>query len=396
MSDLNDVRLVVNGKDFSGWQGVTITQSVDDLADGFSISAPWNPDNKDARAAFAPFGNQDCKLYIGDRLVITGILEKPAKSLSATDRTLSAEGRSKPGKLVDCYLDGKEYRDGMTLGAIFSDICQKFGVGVVMKGVAQDVVVYDSQPEDNGDDPGDYEDTQGDGTVKTNGVGPKPGEKAIDFLTRLAQAYGYTLSSDRYGRLIIGQPKAIGGLLGRLCEGPATEPGEIAILSGSADWDATQRFRGYYVFWAGQDSNQPGSVGKLGQPGTAYGPGYAADFGAGTDRYWYKSDDTIQTYIQADMVARVARSRAMAEASNVNVTVSGWRAPWGGLWSKSRLVHVYAPSIDIRREVSAIIAGVTMRVDDTSGLVTDLRLAPPLTYSGPGDANFDPNAWGFR
>lgn len=409
MDSANDVRLIIGGREFRGWQGVSITQNVDALADAFSISAPWNPDNTDARKAFAPFSNRECSLFVGHDLVITGILEKPAKSFNATDRTLTAEGRSKPGKLVDCYLDGSEYREGVNLAAIFWTVCNKFGVTPLIRGLdlfnTSPVSSTNSQVDAGGTGPaaqeGDYSSIQGDGNVATKGAMITPGEKALDYLTALAQAYGFVMSSDEYGRLVIGRPVAVGGLLGRLFEADPNDkdykpgPGEIPILSASAEWDGSKRFRGYKVFWSGV-GKESAAQGQLGKQGTPYGPGYAADPGAGGDRYFIKVDTKIQSFAQAVKAADILRTQALAEASAVSVTVAGWRAPWGGLWRKSRAVHVYAPSIDIRREVPVLIAGVTMRIDDTQGLVTDLRLVPPWAYSGTDDVTFSRNTWGFE
>jgi len=74
MSDV--VSIKAGGQSISGWTGVTIEQAIDNCADAFSISAPFDPDREDLRERFKPFGYKPCKVLIDDQLIITGRIEK--------------------------------------------------------------------------------------------------------------------------------------------------------------------------------------------------------------------------------------------------------------------------------------------------------------------------------
>ncbi len=89
MSDI--VSIEVAGQRISGWTGTTIEQAIDNCADGFSISMPFDPERAELRERFRPFKYQPCKIYIDDQLIITGSIDKiePVDSVSASFFRLS-------------------------------------------------------------------------------------------------------------------------------------------------------------------------------------------------------------------------------------------------------------------------------------------------------------------
>ena len=59
--DKNEVAMVIEGESFKFWTTIDITRSFDTLADTFSFTTPWNPNNPDGtpnvknRSIFKPF-----------------------------------------------------------------------------------------------------------------------------------------------------------------------------------------------------------------------------------------------------------------------------------------------------------------------------------------------------
>ena len=93
MSD--SVRLLINGREFTGWTAATISMSIDNCADAFSLTAPFDPSDPAVKAAFVPRKYQDVQVKIGDDTVLTGRVEKVAPH-TGPDRPHAQRPRPQP------------------------------------------------------------------------------------------------------------------------------------------------------------------------------------------------------------------------------------------------------------------------------------------------------------
>jgi prophage tail gpP-like protein len=332
MADL--VKIVVNGTEFAGWEGVTITRTLYTCADAFSLAAPWDPGQADLVAAFRPFGYQPAAVSIDGDLLLTGRVEAVTATVNASDRAVNVQGRSLTGSLVDCAIDiGRFQFDGLTLGAIARQVCQPFGVTVVV----------------------------GTDSAKITEARAEPGDTPFAFMTRLAQDAGLLLTCDAQGRLVIDKVKAKGTPVAALVEGQ----GQVMSVSGS--YDGTQRFSRYKVLQ--QQDGAPAITGT------------AEDKGVGIYR---PSIDTGGEGDAKNVKQSVEWRRALALAGSIgmNVSLSGWRTPGGALWAPGQVVTLKAPGAYIISEAPFVVAEATLALDTSQGRTSSLGLVLPATYSG--------------
>ncbi len=336
MSDV--VSIKVDGQSISGWTGVTIEQAIDNCADAFAISAPFDPDRMDLRERFKPFGYQPCEVYIGDDLIITGRIEKVEPSQSETEQMITVQGRNSTGVLVDCYIDEVGYQyDGYALSTVINEITKKYGIAVWAENDTNPI------PE----------------------CAAKPGEKIFDFAAKLAESFGLFLSSDEKGRLIISYPpKAAKTSVASILAG------QSPYIGGSASYDCSTRFSRYKII--------------------------ASDYGAKPEADW--ADDPMKD-IRAELIyrhsvetiegatpserrraARHKRALALARSASITVSVSGWRDGNSALWKKGSTITLLAPALMVYTETSFVVAGVTFKLDETDGRIADLRLVLPQTF----------------
>ncbi len=332
--DQDEVSLAVAGQLFSGWEGVTIDRSIDICDDAFALVAPFDPTRKEMRERFRPFGYQPCKLYIGKEKILKGYVEKIEPTFSKDDITITVQGRSLTGFLVDNCIEGSghEFR-GQTLGGIARWLCELFGIIVEMPDGDTDAI----------------QETR-----------TEPGQKIYEFINRLAQGKGMLPSSDSGDKLIIRKSNPAGSPVAAIIEG------ESPFIGGSAVYDGTKRFSRYKVLLQ-QDGN-PSYIGQAEDMGI---PCYRPKVEIGID-----ADGK-----NAETAAKWRRTMALADSVGLNVTVSGWRTPDRSLWNKTDPITLYAPSLMIYRESPFTVAGLTLRIDEVQGRVADLRLALPETYT---------------
>ena len=99
---LETVQITINGKALEQFSDVSLVKSIDHVGDAFSFKAPFFPDTLEYRDLFRPFKYQDVTIDFSTKRQLTGRIEKIDPMLEATTTSVSVQGRSKTGKIVDC------------------------------------------------------------------------------------------------------------------------------------------------------------------------------------------------------------------------------------------------------------------------------------------------------
>lgn len=334
------ISLTVNGKAFAGWERARVTRGIESIAGSFDlqVSDRWN--GKDDRWLIAE--GDECTVSVGDEKVITGYVDRRSLSYAAREHTLSFSGRDKTGDLVDCscVLDKWQFRN-IQAQSLAMRVCEPYGITVKVQarlGSAEFPPVAK--------------------------LSIDPGDTAFDAIDKACRLAGVLPVSDGQGNLLLTRA------------GTARCPTALVegknILAASADYDASSRFRHYFV---------------LGQH-------------QGTDEMSGHAAAQIKAFAEDENVTRVARSllirpegsvttayaktRAQWEAKvraarsdSVSVTVQGWTQANGIIWPINALVQVDSPSIGVSGEMLITQAVYSA---DSSGTQTVLTLKPPNAF----------------
>ena len=349
MSDT--VRLQIAGQDFTGWIGVTIKIAVDQAADSFSVTAPFDPTLQQVLDAFRPFGYQIVRLFLGDDLIITGRIDSVSAGVSGRDRTITVQGRALTGILVDCSIDGPLEYSGLRLADIALKICRPLYAD--FPSLLPDACVR----WDNNTDPIDP-------------ARARYGQRGYDFLISLAAPHNLLLHSAPTGDLVITwatwfpdrSPVA------------ALVEGEGNLLSVSASFDGEARYSIYKIAtqFAGAEDIK----------------GEATDTAVPIFRPLLQAESEVDS--NPSFTATRKRTEAIARSFGVSATLSGWRDPNGDLWAKREIgrrivpptVTLRAPGAMLPTEAKYTAVGITLRIDESDGKVADLRLVQSELYGG--------------
>jgi prophage tail gpP-like protein len=351
------VTLKVNGKAFSSWESLTLTENLDEVADAFSFSSGFNPNRSDLVESFRPMGYQPCTVEIDGELMLTGTLEFPQTSTSADSRDLNAQGRSLPGVLVDCPIDivngprDLQWRD-VKLGRLATIVATPYGIKVVTpQGDSGTIKIANSF----GADTATVANEPATGLIKAS-----PGDTVAAFLVGIAKPMGWLLNSSPKGELQLVRSET------NLTPVAKIEEGKGSFLGARSGVDGTKLFQKTRVIqqmggWPDIKSDATNPAVKL----------YRLKMTAGSSG----NPSQLATYAQWD------QATALAEAFSLEVDVTGWKTDAGVLWRKGQAVSVLAPGAFILRETDFVIAGVT-RTLSTEGRTTTLRLVFPGAYAG--------------
>lgn len=343
----NLITLVVNGREYGGWKSASIQAGIERSCRSFSldITRKW-PNAPNLQRAVSPFDN--CEVYIGNDLVLTGDIDATPIQYDAKNISVSISGRSKTGRLVDCSAANEPGQwNGWQVERIAEVIAAVYGVKVKVD-VPTGAVVADHQIQQ--------------------------GETAFESIDRLLQLRQLLATDTAYGELLITQA-------GTKHSGDSLVLGPDGnILSASASLDFKDVFSSYTC--KGQrsstetdddeDENLPASLCEASASTT-------------DNRVPYNRQLIIKQSGQVDAAAcadrvQYERDYRRAKALATQYTVQGWRKKDGKLWAPNELVRVRDALIGI--DADWLIVEAEYKIAD-DGTTCGMTVAPREGYVRP-------------
>jgi prophage tail gpP-like protein len=329
MPDAPVVTLKVSGVELTSFDGLTIDRNFDNLVDSFAFSIQ---STAEIRARIRPAGYESCEVWISGQKVLTGQIEKPAPTMA--DASLSIEGRSLAGPMVDCNIKGAVQFGNQTLASVARTIATPFGVTVSLP--------------------------QGDSAKLGAQVVAGDGETAGGFLQKIALDMGWLWRSDASGFLALHRPAAKGSPVARLVEGKGSFKDCRLIVDGTGLFSEYEVRAQVGTFEAIKDTVTDSKI----RP-------YRPKIITGTDG----------SFRDIKAKAKMARSLAVSAAVSIEVDVGDWTTDDGVLWEPGQFVEVTAPTCYLDSPTLLQIAGVPLTLAGDGRRAT-LRLVLPGTYTG--------------
>jgi len=338
----SELKIVVGGRKFGGWQDVRVSRGVERASSDFDIRCTQHWPGQDERFEIAD--GDACEIWIGDDKVLTGYVEKNRVRRDANTASCTIAGRSKTCDLVDCTpdFDMVEF-SGQTIAQVARRLAAPFKIDVVAR----------------------------DGGPPVDVAAAHHGESPWKAIERLARQQQLLVMDDPEGRLV----------LARLAETPSDDslvhPSD-GLKSIETERDASHRFSDYSVKaqagggWVStnRDDDEPTAEAiahvqssvvhdrgvRRYRPRTLLAEGPAKK--AGTDA-------------RAEWECR----RNIGKALKVNAVRVKWRQSSGKLWLPNLLVPVEIPAANVNARLA--LSEVSYRKNDADGEVCDLLLVPP-------------------
>jgi len=325
---MSDLALKVDGQIYGGWKKIKIQRGMRQFADTFELELTDKWANSKTKRVVKE--DSPCVVEIDGEAVITGYVDDVNTSYDDKSHSLSVNGRSKLGDLVDCSTNRTPHNN-LDLAAIAKKECAAFGINVVVEtDVGED---FKLQSRDGGD-------------------------TYFEFLSKLASYRAVHLTSNARGDLVITRAS-------KEKINTALILGEN-ILGCSATRSKRDRFYSYTV--SGQGAGDDFLNGKA----AAHIEEKVIDDNIRKVRSTYIIPDDL-TLNDAKRIATFNRNISFGESQAKTYTVNGWRHDTG-LWSPNKLVRV----VDAYNELDTdlLIVHVTFTMDD-DGERTELQLLPP-------------------
>lgn len=361
----NDVRLLVNGKEYGGWKSVRISAGIERQARDFDLSVTdvW----PGATEAMRIVKGDRVQVMIGSDLVLTGYVDGTPVSYSSTRISVGVKGRSKTMDLVDC--SPAEYSEMPAPGGWGEHGSAEIR-GALVKPPARSGTQFKNQKIE----------TIAAALAAPYGVrvlcetetgAPIPdhqvqqGESVFDSIDRMMRQRQVLSTDNALGDLVLIDVGSGGRASTALVLGEN-------ILSGSAPLDYKNVYTEYVC--KGQrstddDEDSTAATESVAQARSTLLPRRRL--------LVIKQEGEATSGSCADRVAYEAAYRA-GKAQETTYTVNGWRQADGRLWVTNQLVSVTDPIIGFDN-ADLLIVEVAYLLDD-GGELCELTVGPPSGY----------------
>ena len=99
---MDDITLTVGGVDWTGWESIQASRSVDAMAGAFSLGLADRVQYGGAVLPLSP--GMECVLSCGSDTLVTGFIDSVSQSLDSGRHGITVSGRDKSADLVDASV----------------------------------------------------------------------------------------------------------------------------------------------------------------------------------------------------------------------------------------------------------------------------------------------------
>ena len=337
--DPNQLRLLVNGRSYSGWLEQRVSCGVERMPRDFEVTATDRSPLTPSSITVAP--GAEMRILLGDDPVITGYVDRVRPKISSNAHTMVISGRGRGQDLVDCsaILPGMAIGgSGLQADGIIRPLAAKFGIDVTVQG---DISLAGAIPQFN----------------------INLGETPWDIIDRVTRWAGILCYEGADGNLVlsrVGQNAMASGVV----EG-------VNLQDADATFSMDGRFSDYFAFVQ--------SVDQFSQIGTQGDVGHVQD--TTVPRYRPRAIISEQTQNgQPIAMQRLnwEKARRIGQSQAVEVIVDSWRDSAGMLWTPNYRIPVHIPTLKIVHQTLVIGEVEFSRGED--GTHAHMVLMPPEAY----------------
>lgn len=326
----NEMTLIVDNVEISS-KSMRAIRTMDTLADGWSAITDWTPGEfPEFDKLIKPYQYLPASVYIGNELLINGLLYTTESQINNDGITQKLEGWSFTADLIDSTVKPSYERNNVTLFQILEDIVLMVGgISVVIN--AEDI-----------DSPFDR-------------VAATSSESVANFLNRIVLQRKAVLSSTESGNILITQVTKNLNSVGII---------ENNVLSLEGRFNGRRRFNTYRA---------------IGQSPFGNKEGISKDNKVPRSRFMtFRVNESIAGDIQA--IAEWRRNLQLIKTLTISIALAGWINPGGNIWRENTIVTVKSDVLHIPDGFDFLIRAVEF-IETSEGQTVILSLIPPQAYS---------------
>jgi len=335
----DDVKLVINGQIYAGWQEVRITRGIERLPSDFELRLtdlyPVEADALQIRVG------DSCVVMIGGTVVITGYIDIVQPTITPTSHEIVVQGRSKCADLVDCAAEwpGNQI-SGSNVLEIARKLARPYGI--------------------------DVEATSGHEGLKIPVFSLMHGETPFEIIERLCRYSQLLAYDDEFGNLLLTRVARSDYAASGFREG-------FNVQRASATFSMLDRFSEYRCY-----PNAFNTLQELGEAGFLVATQPDASVPRRCLKVLISDGSGLGGQDVAEFRASWEMSRRWGRSVIVRLTTDSWRDKAGALYQPNTVAPVDIPAIKVTDKMWTI-SEVTYRKGE-QGTQCDLVLMDPHAF----------------
>lgn len=345
MSD-NNIVIEIDGKNLSDYIDGNVNIQLDQFCNSFSFTT-----TKTLQGEYNIFPEDECKIFINDKVAITGVIDSVSPSEDADSSTVSVSGRDRTCDIVDSDLpEGISLSGDFTLVTVIEKVLTALGLtDIKVVNQIEDLRAF----------------------TKSDIVSAEVDKNCFDFINEYAQKVSAILTTNAEGNIVItraGTDRYSDKLLNDI----GNE--ENNIISSSAGYDYSQRYYKYIVYSQSNANTQTTnvSIDNVAQKGIAI------DDEIRESRVMVIKANNACGSSNCQEIATLEANVRRANSLKYSCEVYGFESNDKQLWKVNKLIQVYDVDNDIDSEL--LIKGVTFNIGN-NGSTTSLELALADAYT---------------
>lgn len=354
------MELEVNGIPYGNFTAASCEIRLDALSNTFSFEAVA------AEGAELPFkGGEACRVIVDGEPVLTGFIEVVDVSYSASDHTITIQGRDKTGDLLDSNLSGFTMRgESLTLKQIIEkaidDITPENTPAANKLKVIEEVT---PKPFDPAEDV----------------ISAEPGDNAFEFIEKYSRKRQVLLTSNSDGNVVITSGSGVSAA-GSIQHIIGAEDNNV--LAGSFSFDTTGRFN-VYKFASQLNPSALNLAGETGLDSVVDQGGGVSDPDVRIGRQLILVSEAPSSGGQNGSRAKWEADIRKARGLVYSVTVPGYRVdpkdPNTALWKINRLHQIVDDYLG--KSEPMLVNSVTFTFDGDGGQMTSIAFVDENAYT---------------
>ena len=354
----DEVTVLVNGSDLSGWQSVRVTRGMERCPNDFEVTATEVYPGQVDEIVMRP--GDPCVVKIGKDRVLTGYVNRYTGSITKDAHQISISGRGMCQDLVDCAATwpGQQIRAASVL-AVAQQLGKPFGI--TASGATGPSV------------------GQGGATIIPY-LALMLGETAWEVIERLCRIAGLLAFEQPDGSLLLTsnpgdmQQLIEKGNAGTLLTASSGLTEGVNVLEATLALADDERFQTYQAFRFALDQYT-----DLGNSGNLIGT--ATDPGARAGRLKIIIAEMANSLGEPNALARAAweAARRWGRGRQLRVKTDSWRDSSGALYQPNSIIDIDIPSLKLTG-TDWMISEVTYS-RGAGGTTCDLLMMPPQAFA---------------
>lgn len=337
------ILLNVNGDDYTDFESVFVSKSIQDLNGEFEFIANYDFSNK------IPFkGGEPAQVFVDGLLVITGFIEIINVDYSVGTHTINISGRDKTADIGDSTIGVFDSIDrDINLVDVCKAVISHIGASIEVENNAGFIKRFDKND---------------------SSLVPEFGQNAFDFIQKLCRMRDVLATSNGNGDLVLSKNGDV--VYKGILKNTVNDLVGNNIISGSMVLDLTRVYNKYITkvqastSTFGDIESDTSKVVDKGAPATDDGVRNGRQYAFEAE----KSEKTEELQKRANWERDVRRSRAKVS----NVTVEGHSTVFGEVYEVNKLIKVKDDFTGINETM--LIGSLIYNVDSDTGNTTEIGL----------------------